>query len=1040
MTDHELPKTYDAAAVEQTWAASGFAATPSGEVETAVGGAPSQDAQASEGTQRPYVVLMPPPNITGTLHNGHALFVTLQDILIRYHRMRGYKTVWLPGLDHAGIATQAVVEKALRVEEKKSRHDVGRKEFLKRVWAWKERNGNRIVQQLKALGASADWDRLVFTMDPKHCAAVNEAFVRLWNDGLIYRGQRLVNWDPKTATAVSDEEVDHVTCKGELIYFAYPLRGLAASGSDGIEALRKDEGCGKTNPRSGQSHEVVAGCGKQRGAAQEEIVVATTRLETMLGDVAVAVHPQDERYGHLVGRALQHPFFPERELRIIADTAVKPEFGSGAVKITPAHDPNDFAMGQRHGLPCLSVLTPQGCINQAGGPYEGLSKQEARQRLEEDLHKLGLLRKKEAIEHNVSVSQRSGAPIEPMISRQYFVRTAGMAQKAREAVDSGETQIFPGSWKKTWDHFLGNIHDWCISRQLWWGHRIPVYYDLHKLREAIESDAQKRGTETTPALRALHAGVPERELLRIALDTLDDQLVRTFSIASTADLTLGEHAKRYLQEEDVLDTWFSSGLWPFATLGWPNKTPELQRFYPSAVLETGFDILFFWVARMVMLGTYFMGRSPFAHVYLHAMVRDAHGRKMSKSLGNAVDPLDVMRGATLKQLQDKARQHPSSADQLPQVLEGIAKQFPEGIPAAGADGLRLSLAILSGQGRDVRLAVPRIAGYRAFLNKLWNATRFALPHLQKSALIPIDQLERNLSLSDRWILSQLQRTIQTVHKSLAIYRFDEAAQTVYHFVWSQLCDWYVECAKQAFKAEESQATLLFSPEGVENKGTQCPRRVLWHVLETSVRLLHPFCPFITEELWQVLNSLNPQKSSNRFCCTSPYPEFDPAWVDEQAEAHMELLQQAVTGVRAARAQSGLPPSQKLPVILLTDDKATRELLTMHASLIAALARAKSVELQTREGFTAPKAAVVHPGTVVDAVIVQGEADVQAQRHTMQQQLDKANKELAAVKGMLANTGFVQRAPEQVVQAKREQQAALEKKTEALEQALKRLAS
>ncbi|MEM7494865.1 MAG: valine--tRNA ligase [Myxococcota bacterium] len=1061
----ELPKTHDAVAVERYWLKNGACrdainrvsvVDPAGGKESGVEPPHSRSSDAI-----PYVILMPPPNITGTLHNGHALFVTLQDILIRFHRMRGYKTLWLPGLDHAGIATQAVVERALRVEEGKSRRDVGRAEFLKRVWAWKERNGNRIIEQLKALGASADWDRLVFTMDPNHCKAVNEAFARLWNDGLIYRGRRLVNWDPKTGTAVSDEEVEHVTRKGELVYFAYPLRGLAAChpcipschpcvsschpcesrgpemdsrfrGNDKMEGGNdKVEGgndSSSVTPAPASAGVNSAGVHKESHSARracEEIIVATTRLETMLGDVAVAVHPQDERYKHLVGATLRHPFFPDRELRVIADAMVKPEFGSGAVKITPAHDPNDFAVGQRHGLPCLSVLTSDGRINDEGGPYRGLPKQEARRRIEEDLRKLGLFRKKEPIEHNVSVSQRSGEPIEPMISRQYFVRTESMARKAREVVDSGETQIFPSSWKKTWNHFLCNIQDWCVSRQLWWGHRIPVYYDLHKLRDAIQNDARQRGKETT-ALRALQTGVPRRELLRIALDTLEDEWIRAFSVASVEDLT-AEQADRYVQEEDVLDTWFSSGLWPLATLGWPNKTADLQTFYPSAVLETGFDILFFWVARMVMLGTHFMGRSPFAHVYLHAMVRDAHGRKMSKSLGNAVDPLDVMRGATLKQLQDKARQHPMAADRLPQVLAGIAKQFPEGIPAAGADGLRLSLAILSGQGRDVRLAVPRITGYRAFLNKLWNATRFALPRLQQSSLVPLQQLRKELSLPDRWILSCLQRTIRTVHESLAVYRFDAAAQAVYHFVWSQLCDWYVECVKCDGLSPDCRDAI-----------NRVSTSVLWHVLETSVRLLHPFCPFITEELWRVLRPLSPQKLSHRFCCTSPYPEFDAAWVDEAAESDMELLQQAVTGIRAARAESGLPPSRKLPVILLVDDAAPRGLFASHASLVASLARAASVDVRAREGFAAPKGAVVHPGTVVHAMIVRGEADVQARRRTVKQQLEKARKELATVAAVLAGAAFAQRAPAAVVQAKREQRVALEKKVGALEQALQGL--
>jgi valyl-tRNA synthetase len=760
--DGAFPKVYDAPAVESHWypqwqAAGVFQANP--------------DDVLQRG-KHPYVIMMPPPNVTGSLHMGHALFVTLQDILARNARMRGMATLWLPGVDHAGIATQTVVERELKRHEGKSRHDLGRDAFLERVWQWKHKHGGRIVDQLKGMGASADWSRERFTMDDGCNAAVSEAFVRMWNDGLIYRGERLVNWDPTTQTALSDEEVDSEEKDGEMWRFAYRVVG-----------------------------------------SDDEIVVATTRPETMLGDVAVAVHPTDERHQKLIGKHLVHPFFAQRVVLVIADDTVDPAFGTGAVKITPAHDPNDFDMGQRHKLPMINILTLDGTINEHGGPFAGLDRFEARKQVKAKLDELGFFRGTDKIRHQVPVSQRSGAVVEPMLSRQFFVRCKPLAEKSLEATRSGETRIVPAFWEKTWEHWMTNIRDWCVSRQLWWGHRIPVFYDLDKIDEVLEADANRKG-QNTSAVQAQARGLRGKDLLRVVLATVDDDLVMKMCQASTANLEAA-HPGRYVQEEDVLDTWFSSGLWPFSTLGWPHNTNDLKAFYPGAVLETGSDILFFWVARMVMMGTYFMGKSPFKDVFLHAIVRDAYGKKMSKSEGNALDPLDVITGISRDDLLAKTKTYPVPEKKLANVLKGIEKEYPDGIPAAGADGLRFTLAALSAHGRDVKLSIPRAAGYRAFLNKIWNATRFVMMRVGDAPTLPIDQLSTHMSLADKAILAKLQRVIHDVDESIKDYRFDAMANHIYQFFWTEFCDAYIELVKPALDdnadkntREAARATLV----------------------------------------------------------------------------------------------------------------------------------------------------------------------------------------------------------------------------------------
>ncbi len=977
MSDTEiLAKAYDPTEVEARWYARWNDA-----------GVFRADARATlEGGREPYVIMLPPPNVTGTLHNGHALTVALQDILIRYHRMRGMNALWLPGVDHAGIATQAVVERELQRQEGVTRHELGREAFTERIWAWKEKNGSRIVEQLKVLGASADWSRERFTLDEVCSRAVREAFVRLWNEGLIYRGERLINWDPGTRTALSNEEVDHEERQGELWRFAYPL----ADGSG-------------------------------------EIAVATTRPETMLGDTAVAVHPDDPRYAALVGRALRHPFFPERELRVIADAAVDREFGTGAVKVTPAHDPNDFEIGRRHGLAAINIFELDATINERGGRFRGLPRAQARTRVKAELAALGLVRGSEAITHAVAVSSRSGEVVEPMLSRQYFVRAKPLAAAACAAIDErGETAILPSSWKATWDHFMHDIQDWCISRQLWWGHRIPVFYDLAAMRRAIAEDAARRGGDSA-ALRALRAGAPEHELLQLALAGVDDDLVRGFSVASTEDLCAGPAGARYLQEDDVLDTWFSSGLWPFSTLGWPDETDDLRAFYPGAVLETGFDILFFWVARMMMFGCHFMGRAPFRDVYLHAMVRDSQGRKMSKSLGNAIDPLDVIHGIALDALLEKTRSHPVPQAMLPEVLEGLRREYPEGIPASGADGLRFSLAALSGQGRDVRLSIPRVAGYRAFLNKIWNATRFALLSAGSGAPAPLAEVAERLSLADRWILSRLQAAALRAAESIESYRFDELANGIYQFFWSELCDWYIELAKGAFA------------EGALPARREAARSTLVHVLDASMRMLHPICPFQSEEIWQRLPGREQRWRGVAFCALAPFPTADAALRDPAAEAALERVIGVVTGLRNLRRDAGLPQRAPIAAVALVEDPAARASLADFAAELRRLAGLSELSLPEPGAYAVPRQAAVHSEPGLSLVLpLEGLIDLEAERKRIGGEIAKARRELEGYERKLGNPGYVSKAPADVVAETRARAERCRERIAALETSLARI--
>jgi valyl-tRNA synthetase len=861
--------------------------------------------RADPGSGRePFTVLMPPPNVTGDLHVGHALFVTLQDLMIRWKRMQGFEALWIPGTDHAGIATQMVVERELRKNEGLSRHDLGREEFLKRVWEWKERSGGRIMEQIRVLGASPDWHRLFFTMDEPRSAAVREVFVRLYEEGLIYRDHRLINWCPQDRTALSDLEVEHEeNAKGELYSFAYPL----ADGSG-------------------------------------EITVATTRPETMLGDTAIAVHPEDERYRHLIGRTVRHPFV-DREFPIVADAElVDPEFGTGAVKITPAHDFNDFEVGRRHELAAVNLLNPDGTLNENAGPFAGMDRFEARRAVKERLAHLGLERRVREYELPLGRCQRCGTVVEPYLSLQWFVRIEPLARPAIEAVERGETVFVPDTWTKTYMQWMENIHDWTISRQLWWGHRIPAWYgpDGHHFVARSEEDAS--------ALAREHYGED------VALE----------------------------QDPDVLDTWFSSGLLPFTALGWPERTPELERFYPTTVMETGFDIIFFWVARMMMMGIHFMDRVPFQTVFLHAMVRDEKGRKMSKTYGNVIDPLDVT-------------------------------------GEYGADALRFALASMAGQGRNINLSLSRVAGYQAFTNKIWNIARFALPHVEGEARIEPEAVAADLELADRWILSRLERTRREATESLDRFRFHDAAETVYQFIWGELADWYLELVKPRLYGDAGEASQAAA------------RATLCAVIDDAMRLLHPVMPFVTEAVWQRLPKHEGEAES---LMVAAWPEPRPARENAAVEASLAEIQELIGAVRNLRAEYGIPPGTRVPLRLAGLSDETRGAIEGARRAMQDLARVGDLEYRGADGEIGASA-VLRSGAQL-FIPLADVLDLDRERARLREELERVGRMHRATEGKLGNEQFVSRAPAEVVEREREKLASFAEQRTKLEGNLRAL--
>jgi valyl-tRNA synthetase len=900
-----MDKTYNPEQIEtrlyEFWEESGFFA-PSGEGDS-------------------YCIMIPPPNVTGTLHMGHAFQDTIMDSLIRLHRMQGDDTLWQHGTDHAGIATQMVVERQLNAQGL-TRIDVGREAFVEKVWEWKEHSGNTIGRQLRRLGTSLDWSRERFTMDEGLSAAVTEVFVRLYEDGLIYRGKRLVNWDPVLHTALSDLEVLSEEENGHLWHFRYPLE-------------------------DGDGH----------------LVVATTRPETMLGDTAVAVHPDDERYRHLIGKQVRLPL-ADRLIPVIADDYVDPEFGSGCVKITPAHDFNDYEIGERHGLEKINIFDIDAALNDnVPQKYRGMDRFEAREKVVEDLDAAGLLEKIDDHRLMVPRGDRSGAVVEPYLTDQWFVAVEELAAPAIAAVEDGRIRFVPENWSKTYFEWMRNIQDWCISRQLWWGHRIPAWYDedgnIFVARTADEAAGQARE-------------------------------------ARGRDVELR-------QDDDVLDTWFSSALWPFSTLGWPRETGALDRYYPTNVLVTGFDIIFFWVARMIMMGLRFMGDVPFREVYIHGLIRDHEGQKMSKSKGNVLDPLDIIDGIDLPTLIEKRTTGLMQPHLARRIEKATRKEFPDGIPAFGTDALRFTFAALATTGRDIRFDLGRVEGYRNFCNKLWNASRYVAMNTEGKDCGPDGEME--FSLADRWIRSRLGRTIEAATEAFSGYRLDLAARAIYEFTWNEFCDWYLELSKPILQSDDSTEA--------EKRGT---RRTLVQVLETLLRLIHPIMPFISEEIWQKIAPL--AAVEGRTVSHQPYPIATDFPVDEDAEAELDWVRDFVLGIRQIRGEMKIPPGKHLDVLLQGASDRDVEWLERHRRFVTRLARLGGVSVLGGDE-TPPPSATALLGDVRMLVPMAGLIDAQAELARLGKQLEKLAADLAKSENKLANENFVNNAPEAVVTKERD---------------------
>ncbi|HIL20578.1 MAG TPA: valine--tRNA ligase [Candidatus Thioglobus sp.] len=889
-------------------------------------------SQTNSQSKDAYSIVLPPPNVTGSLHMGHAFQHTIMDVFTRYHRGKGEQTLWQPGTDHAGIATQMVVERQL-AQQNITRHEVGREKFIEKIWDWKQQSGGTITSQMRRLGASVDWDRERFTMDEGLSDAVQKVFIDLFNEGLIYRGKRLVNWDPVLLTAVSDLEVINTEEQGSLWHMRYPIAD-----------------------------------------SDEVLVVATTRPETMLGDSAVAVHPNDVRYKHLIGKMVNLPL-TKRQIPIIADDYVDMEFGTGCVKITPAHDFNDYEMGQRHNLEVINILTDEAKINDdAPTAYQGLDRFVARKQIVKDLEALDLLEKIEPHTLMTPRGDRTNTVIEPYMTDQWFVKIQPLADPAIEAVKNGDIRFVPSNWEKTYFNWMDNIQDWCISRQIWWGHRIPAWYD-------------------------------------------EDGKIYVASSLEEAQQQAGEGVV-LRQDEDVLDTWFSSALWPFSTLGWPEKTPELSRFYPTNVLVTGFDIIFFWVARMIMFGLKFAGDVPFKDIYITGLIKDGQGQKMSKSKGNVLDPIDLIDGITLQDLLEKRTQGMMQPEMAEKIKKQTEKEFADGIPSFGADALRFTFAALASFGRDIKFDLKRVEGYRNFCNKLWNASRFVLMKLEGQSI----NENAPISTSDKWILSRLQHTKITVEKHLADYRLDLMSQTLYEFVWHDYCDWYLELSKPLLDDDNTRA------------GTQA---TLIKVLSETLTLLHPIIPFITEEIFEQCQSLT-EGDSERLITTA-YPEIDRDLICKNSEVEIAWLQGFVLGIRQIRGEMNIAPGKSLPCFIQNNNDTDQNYLGNNHSILKALAKLESIT-QLSDSDEAAESATALVGEMKILIPLAGLVDKEQEIARLNKEIEKLAKQQQQFSGKLNNEKFVSGAPEAVVEKERQKLHSVEQAISDLGQQLDKIST
>jgi len=936
-----MDKTYDPQAIEQrwykTWEDNQYFAPHSATDPTKERPDPS------------FCIMIPPPNVTGVLHMGHAFQDTIMDALTRYHRMNGNNTLWQAGTDHAGIATQMVVERQLKAENL-TRSELGREAFVEKIWQWKTQSGGKITQQLRRMGASVDWTRERFTLDEGLSAAVVEVFTRLYDEGLIYRGKRLVNWDPILHTAVSDLEVISEEENGHLWHIRYPI-----ANSDDV------------------------------------LIVATTRPETMLGDAAVAVHPDDQRYQHLIGKTIVLPL-TDREIPIVADEYVDQEFGTGCVKITPAHDFNDYDMGERHQLEKINIFTVDASINEnAPSDYQGLDRMDARKKIIEDLKALNLLEKVEDHKLMIPRGDRSGSIIEPLLTDQWYVKVGPLAEPAIDAVKSGKIRFVPDNWKNTYFDWMNNIQDWCISRQIWWGHRIPAWYD---------QDGKVYVGRNEQAIREKH---------KLA----DDTVLR--------------------QDEDVLDTWFSSALWPFSTLGWPEKTPEYNTFYPTNVLVTGFDIIFFWVARMIMMGLKFTGDVPFREIYIHGLVRDSHGQKMSKSKGNVLDPLDLIDGIELETLVAKRTTGLMQAHLAPKIEKATRKDFPDGIPAFGTDALRFTFAAMATNGRNINFDLARVEGYRNFCNKLWNAARYVLMNTEDQDCGQNNN-DITLSIADKWIISCLQQTKAKIADAIAQYRFDLASQAIYEFTWNEYCDWYLELSKPVLMNSDSTDASL--------RGT---RHTLVNVLEEILRIAHPIMPFITEEIWQRVNHLAHIRDDTSTNKTQPhksimlqaYPKPDEAKIDASAIADMDWIKTFILGLRKIRGEMDIKPGKRIPVMLQNGSSQDQTRLHAHQIYIETLGKTERITwLNADENAAESATALVGEMKVLIPLV--DLIDKNAEIARLSKDIDKMQQEHKRLQSKLSNQKFVERAPEAVVKKEQDRLAEVAKALENLQVQLQKI--